>query len=180
MSRPDSPYKGAEGRPLSILAHIGLFSAVLALILVAGCSGASQSSGSNVYVPSSSYGGSGNQAPQSNYAQPGQYGGGYLGGTATGDTPEGAQFAQWVLQQDPQQQYITDAIVRGDQTLGVKVQPTATKGDVQKMLVALAQGMARTFPGKPLTVIAFYQSGDKLAQANYDPSTNQVNVQFLQ
>src|SRR2546423_14487727 len=37
-----------------------------------------------------------------------QYGGSYAGGTATGDTQAGAQFAQRVLQQDPNHQYITD------------------------------------------------------------------------
>jgi hypothetical protein len=107
-----------------------------------------------------------------------QYGGNYAGGTATGDTQAGAQFAQWVLQQDPNRQYITDAVVRNEQSLGVKVQPTITKADTQRLMTALTQGMARTFPGKSLEVIAFYQSGDKLAQAAYDPTTGQVNVQF--
>lgn len=112
--------------------------------------------------------------------QPQQYGGGYSGGTATGDTEEGAAFARWVLDQDPTRQYITDAVVREEQTLGVKVQPNITKADVQRLLVALTQGMARTFPDKSLKVIAFYQSGDKLAEANYDVGTNQVDVQFAQ
>ncbi len=114
------------------------------------------------------------------YAQPQAYGGSYSGGTATGDTQEGAAFAQWVLNQDPGHQYYTDAVVRGDQTLGVKVQPTITKSDTQRLLVSLAQGMARTFPGRPLTVVAFYQSGAKLAQANYDPNSNRIGVQFAQ
>jgi hypothetical protein len=39
--------------------------------------------------------------------------------------------------------------------------------------------MARTFPGKPLTVIAFYQSGDKLAESRYDPRTGRAEVQFV-
>lgn len=109
-------------------------------------------------------------------AQP--YGGTYQGGAATGDTQNGAAFARWVLEQDPRRQYITDAVVRGDQTLGVKVQPTVSKSDLQRLLVALTQGMARTFPGRALQVDAFYQSGDKLAEADYDPRTNQVDVRF--
>ena len=109
---------------------------------------------------------------------PQQYGGSYVGGTATGDTEKGAAFARWVLEQDPQRQYITDAIVRGEQDLGVKVQPTVTKGDLQQLLTALAQGMARTFPGKSLRVIAFYQSGDRLAEAAYDPRTTRIDVRF--
>ena len=43
-------------------------------------------------------------------------------------------------------------MVRGEQTLGVKVQPTITKAEAQRLLEALAEGMARTFPGKPIKV----------------------------
>jgi hypothetical protein len=85
-----------------------------------------------------------------------------------------------VLDQDPTSRYITDAVVRGDQSLGVKVQPNVTKSDVQQLLEALTQGMARTFPGRPLEVVAFYQSGDKLAESLYDPTSGRANVQFVQ
>jgi hypothetical protein len=111
-------------------------------------------------------------------APPQSYGGGYRRGTATGDTEQGASFARWVLDQDPGAQYITDAVVRGEQSLGVKVQSTASKADVQQLLTALTQGMARTFPSQPVDVVAFYQSGDKLAESVYDPRSGQVNVQF--
>jgi len=107
---------------------------------------------------------------------PQTYGGRYAGGTATGSTDEGAAFARWVMDQDPHHRYLTGAVVRGNQTLGVKVQPTITKGELHDLLVSLAQGMARTFPGQPVKVIAFYQSGDKLAEANVDPRTGQVSV----
>lgn len=116
----------------------------------------------------------------SNPLPPAQYGGNYSGGTATGDTEAGAAFARWVLEQDPQRQYITDAVVRNEQTLGIKVNPQVTKADVQRLMEALASGMAKQFPGKPLTINAFYQSGDKLAEARYDPNSNQVAVQFAQ
>ncbi|MFN8473772.1 MAG: hypothetical protein U0822_16400 [Anaerolineae bacterium] len=101
-------------------------------------------------------------------------------GTASGDTQAGAAFARWVMDQDPQQKLITAAVVRNDANLSVKVNPSATKADVQNLMVALAQGMAKTFPGKPVTVDGFYQSGDKLATATYDPLTSQVSVQWLQ
>jgi len=107
---------------------------------------------------------------------PQTYGGRYVGGTATGDTNEGAAFARWVVDQDPGHRYYTGAVVRGDQTLGVKIQPTITKGDLRDLLVSLTQGMARTFPGQPVRVIAFYQSGDKLAEADYDPRTGQISL----
>jgi hypothetical protein len=108
-----------------------------------------------------------------------QYGGGYSGGTATGDTEAGAAFARWVLDQDPGRQYITDAVVRNEQSLGIKVQPTVTKSQLDQLIQALAIGMAKTFPGKDLQVMAFYQSGDKLAQATYSSNSGQTNVQFL-
>lgn len=154
----------------SLFSHLQKFVAFVALLLMVlltavGCSTSSAS---------------GTTSTGTNPLAPGQYGGSYAGGTATGDTQEGAQFAQWVLQQDPQHQYITDAVVRNDQVLGVKVNPNVTKADVQKLLVSLTQGMAKTFPGKPLTVDAFYQSGDKLAEATYDPNSGQINVQFTQ
>ncbi|MFN8496666.1 MAG: hypothetical protein U0641_02335 [Anaerolineae bacterium] len=111
---------------------------------------------------------------------PAQNGGAYKGGTATGDTAEGARFAQWALDQDPERRYITDAVVRNNRTLGVKVNPNVTKNDVQALLVALAQGMARTFPGQAVTVDAFYQAGPKLAEAQFNPQTNRVDIQWAQ
>jgi len=138
---------------------------VLIAVLGVGCGGAT---------------GTTTTAPNNEPMAPGRFGGSYSGGQATGDTEAGAAFARWVIEQDPRQQYITDAVVRNEQTLGVKVKPTTTKGDVQRLLVALAEGMSKTFPGKQLTVVAFYQSGDKLAEARYDPNTRQVNVQFAQ
>ncbi len=178
-----------------LAALIGLLAA---LLLVAACGGSSNGSYGNT-ANQNGYGTTGNQGysgnngnqgysssgSQTQYVPPDlnseqQYGGAYQGGTATGNTPEGAQFAQWVLQQDPQHQYITDAVVLNDQTLGVKVQPTITRGGVQNLLTSLAQGMANTFPYQQLTVIAFYQSGAELARADYDPATGQTNVQFVQ
>ncbi len=50
-----------------------------------------------------------------------QYGGEYKGGIATGDTEAGSAYAKWVLDQDPNRDIITDAVMRDDSTLGVKV-----------------------------------------------------------
>jgi len=107
-----------------------------------------------------------------------RYGGTYANGVATGDTEEGAAFARWVLDQDPRREYLTDAVVRDDSHLGVKVQPTISRGEVQQLMESLATGMARQFPGRPIQVSAFYQSGDKLAEAYYDPSRGRVDVQM--
>jgi hypothetical protein len=106
---------------------------------------------------------------------PQTYGGRYAGGVATGDTEAGAAFARWVLEQDPQRRYMTGAVVKGEQTLGVKVQPTVTKGELQELMVSLTEGMARTFPNRPIKVIAFYQSGEKLAEADFDPRTGRIS-----
>ena len=51
-----------------------------------------------------------------------------------------------------------------------------TKGELRDLLVSLTEGMARTFPDRPIKVIAFYQSGDKLAEANYDPRTGRISL----
>ncbi len=92
----------------------------------------------------------------------------------------GVAFARGVLGQDPQQQYLTDPVVWDERVFGVKVQPNVTRGEVQRLLVTLADGMARSFPGKSLAVMALSPSGDKLAEAHYDPRTNRVDVQFVQ
>ena len=123
-----------------------------------------------------------NAAPARRYAErelhaPLRYGGAYAGGTATGDSRNGAAFARWVLEQDPRRRYLTDAVVRGEQVLGIKVQPTVTKRELRELLPALAGGMARTFPGQPLVITAFDQSGDKVAEALYDPRTGRIDVQ---
>jgi len=109
-----------------------------------------------------------------------QYGGDYSGGVATGDTEAGAAYAKWVLDQDPERAIITDAVMRDDSNLGVKVQPDATKGDVNNLLVALTQGMVQQFPNRDVKVTAFFQSGDKMAEAVYNRQTQQVDVQFTQ
>jgi hypothetical protein len=97
---------------------------------------------------------------------------------ATGDTEHGAAFARWVLEQDSRREYITDAVVRGDSHLGVKVQPDISRGDLHRLMESLATGMAREFPGQEVQVTAFYQSGDKLAEAYVDPRSRQVQVEM--
>ena len=145
-------------------AHIRLAALAIALVLGLGCSSTSS-------TPARS-------GPRGDLAEQARYGGAHVGGTATGDTEAGAAFARWVLEQDPQRQYITDAVVRDEQALGVKVQPNITRGELQNLLTALTEGMARTFPGRPLQVTAFYQSGDRLAEAEYDPRSGRVDVRF--
>jgi len=110
----------------------------------------------------------------------GPYGGEYAGGVATGDTEVGATYAKWVLDQDPERAIITDAVMRDDSNLGVKVTRDATKGDVRDLLVALTQGMVKQFPNRDVKVTAFFQSGDKMAEAVYNRQTQQVDIQFTQ
>jgi hypothetical protein len=118
--------------------------------------------------------------PPASYAPPANGYGGYYqpqtGGqlAVRGNTAEGSAFANWVLSTDPQHKYIVDAFVRDDRTLGVIVNPTMTKGQVQQAMGSLVQGMQRTFPGRPLQVITYYQSGDELARTTYDPQTGRT------
>jgi hypothetical protein len=112
------------------------------------------------------------QAPQ-------RHGGAHAGGTASGDTDRGAAFARWVLEQDPRREYLTDAVVRGDRVLGIKVRPGLTDRQLGELMEALAEGMAETFPGRrPLAVQAFDQAGDRRAEGVYDPRTGRFDVQF--
>jgi hypothetical protein len=148
-----------------------------AVTLAAACGADGRGSGGT--ASGTSYGGPSSGPAYGNDPVPRQrYGGEYANGVATGDTEEGAAFARWVLDQDPRREYLTDAVVRDDSHLGVKVQPTISRGELQQLMESLATGMARQFPGRPIQVSAFYQSGDKLAEAYYDPSRGRVDVQM--
>ena len=148
------------------------FILVLSLgVLVTGCSDARQERERNA-EPATRYTQRELQAPQ-------RYGGTHVGGRATGDTDRGAAFARWVLEQDPERRYITDAVVRNDQVLGIKVQRGMSKDQLRELVTALGRGMAQTYPGRPLVVNAFDQSGEQLAEGVVDPRTHRVDVQFV-
>ena len=93
-----------------------------------------------------------------------------------GNTPEGAIFADWVVATDPEHRYLLDAFVRDDRVLGVIVHPQLTRGQVQQMLTSLLSAMQRTFPDRPLEVLAYYRSGDQLARLPWDPHTRQART----
>jgi hypothetical protein len=93
-----------------------------------------------------------------------------------GNTPEGDVFADWVVSTDPEHRYLLDAFVRDDRVLGVIVHPQLTRGQVQQLLTSLLSAMQRTFPGRPLEVLAYYRSGDQLARLQWDPHTRQAKV----
>ncbi len=93
-----------------------------------------------------------------------------------GNTPEGAIFADWVVSTDPEHRYLLDAFVRDDRVLGVIVHPQRTRGQVQQMLTSLLSAMQRTFPDRPLEVLAYYRSGDQLARLPWDPHTRQAGT----
>jgi hypothetical protein len=156
----------------------------VAAVLVAGAvtlavACGSDGRGAGGTASGTSYGGPSSGPAHGNDPVPRQrYGGEYANGVATGDTEEGAAFARWVLDQDPRREYLTDAVVRDDSNLGVKVQPTISRGELHQLMESLATGMARQFPDRPIQVSAFYQSGDKLADAYYDPSRGRVDVQM--
>lgn len=112
---------------------------------------------------------------------PQHYGGPTVGNRmATGDAEPGAVFAEWVAQQDSNGVYYSDIVVRGEQAMGVRFQPSVTKAEAQRVLVSLTDGMVRAFPGHTLKVTAFYQSGDKLAESVYHPETSNAEIRFEQ
>jgi hypothetical protein len=69
-----------------------------------------------------------------------------------------------------------EAFVWDDRVLGVLVNPRLTKGQVQQMLTSLLSGMQRTFPDRPLEVIAYDRSGDQLAPLIWDPQTRRAHT----
>ena len=93
-----------------------------------------------------------------------------------GNTPEGAVFADWVVSTDPEHHHLLDAFVRDERVLGVIVHPQRTRGQVQQMLTSLLSAMQRTFPDRPLEVLAYYRSGDQLARLEWDPHTRQART----
>jgi hypothetical protein len=93
-----------------------------------------------------------------------------------GNTPEGAAFADWVVATDPEHRHLLDAFVRDERVLGVIVHPQRTRGEVQHMLTSLLSAMQRTFPDRPLEVLAYYRSGDPLARLEWDPHTRQART----
>ena len=93
-----------------------------------------------------------------------------------GNTPEGAIFADWVVLTGPEHRSLLDACVRDDRGLGVIVHPQPTWGQVQQMLTSLLSAMQRTFPDRPLEVLAYYRSGDQLARLQWDPHTRQART----
>jgi hypothetical protein len=93
-----------------------------------------------------------------------------------GNTPEGAVLADWVVSTDPEHRHLLDAFVRDERVLGVIVHPQRTRGQVQQMLTSLLSAMQRTFPDRPLEVLAYYRSGDQLARLEWDPHTRQART----
>jgi len=93
-----------------------------------------------------------------------------------GNTPEGAIFADWVVATDPEHRSLLDAFVRDDRVLGVIVHPQLTREQVQQMLTSLLSAMQRTFPDRPLEVLAYDRSGDQLARLQWDPHTRQART----
>ncbi len=51
---------------------------------------------------------------------------------------------------------------------------------MRDLLIALTQGMTTQFPNRDVKVNAFFQSGDKMAEAVYNRQTQQVDIQFTQ
>jgi hypothetical protein len=93
-----------------------------------------------------------------------------------GNTPEGTIFADWVVATDPEHRYLLDAFVRDDRVLGVIVHPQLTREQVQQMLTSLLSAMQRTFPDRPLEVLAYDRSGAQLARLRWDPHTRQART----
>src|SRR5215467_11029602 len=69
-----------------------------------------------------------------------------------GNTPEGAQFAEWVISTDPEAKFIRNAFVRDEQVLRVIFDDGVTRSEVEMRIGSLLSDMRRTFHDRPLEV----------------------------
>ena len=170
-----------RARPLFLRKGVGL--AAAALLTLAACdSTQSESDRGPRTTTGPGMRGGGTAVPPPSPTSPARPYGGYYTPhgrdepTQRGNTPEGAVFADWVLSTDPQRKYIVDAFVWDNRILGVIVNPTMTRGEAQQMLHSLLTGMRRTFPGRLLEVIAYYESGNEMARITWDAQTKQAQT----
>jgi hypothetical protein len=95
-----------------------------------------------------------------------------------GNTDAGAAFANWVVSTDPEQRYILEAFVRDERVLGVTVSPTTTRAEVDDALRSLLTAMRKTFPGRPVEAIAYYESGDQLERLVWNAQRGEAEAQW--
>jgi hypothetical protein len=112
-------------------------------------------------------------APERPRAAPGR-----VPAQARGNTAAGATFANWVMSTDPERRYLLDAFVRDDRVLGVVVRPTMTRGQVDEALRSLLSAMSKTFPGRAIEAIAYFESGDQLARLAWNPGQREAQTQW--
>lgn len=91
-----------------------------------------------------------------------------------GNTPEGAQFAEWVISTDPEAKFIRDAFVRDEQVLRVIFDDGVARSEVEMRIGSLLSDMRRTFQDRPLEVIAYRQSGEEVARMGWGPDSGRA------
>jgi len=86
------------------------------------------------------------------------------------NTPEGSEFADWVIATDPEATVIRDAFVRDNRVLGVIFDDAVTHPEVEKRIGSLLSDMLVTFRNQPVEVVAYSQAGDEVARTALDPA----------
>lgn len=97
----------------------------------------------------------------------------YYAQLAQGNTPQGQEFSQWVLQ--TAKGIVQDAYVRDNNKLGVVISPQVRPNEVKDLAKSLAQGFHRNFPKQDLTVLVYAPDKKLVLTAKYDQQSNQID-----
>lgn len=94
------------------------------------------------------------------------------GQTTQGNTPQGQDFGQWVVQKS--RGLVSDAYVRDNDQLGVVISPKVQPNEVRSLANSLVQGFRQNFPNRDLTVLMYAPDRRLILTARYEDSNNQI------
>lgn len=94
------------------------------------------------------------------------------GTLARGDTAQGQNFGDWVV--ETSRGLIKDAYVRDNDKLGVVISKQVRPDEVKSLTQALVQGFRRTAPNRDLTVLVYAPDKQRILTARYNTKSRQV------
>ncbi len=107
------------------------------------------------------------------YQQPGTVTPGSYSQLERGNTAQGQDFGNWVVQ--TAKGLVQDAYVRDNNKLGVVISPQVKPKEVKDLARSLTQGFHKNFPNQDLTVLMYAPDRKLILTAKYDPTANQIH-----
>lgn len=92
-----------------------------------------------------------------------------------GNTAQGQDFGNWVVQHAGG--LVQDAYVRGNDKLGVVVSPQVRPNEVRPLAKSLLQGFEKNFPNHDLSVLMYAPDKKLILTAQYNNKTRQIEYQ---